>query len=205
MSRVRGRYPSTATFCAIGVQLGVGLPLLAEPLRHATFRTYFFYYGLVVLVLPFALDWVAGEWLHPLQRLAVVAAPCAHAYGVLLQLYGRFSWWDVVTHGLSAGLLAAGAYLVVRSVTDGESSEGRGWRLHGLPLAVVVVGGVGWEVYETLVPWLIVYGPLDTARDLVVDVLAWAVVARTHPVILGRTPTGVRRRLRALRRWSLER
>jgi hypothetical protein len=190
-------WPTTATFVVIGVQFGVGLPLLAEPLRHPAFRTYFFYYGVIVLVLPFVLDLLGGRWLHPAQRLALVAAPCAHAYGVLLQLYGRFAWWDVVTHGLSAGLLAAGAYLVLDVLTD-EDDE-RDWRFHAVPFVVVLVGGVGWEVYEMVVPWLVVYGPLDTARDLAVDVLAWAVVARTYPAILGETGDGIRRRVRRLR------
>lgn len=203
MLRTRREVPSTATFAALGVQFGVGVPLLLEPLRHATFRTYFFSYGVVVVVLPFALEWITGDWLHPLQRLALVAGPCAHAYGVLLRLYGRFRWWDVVTHGLSAGLLAAGAYLLVLSVTD-DSARDRGWRLHGVPFAVVVVGGVGWEVYEQMVPWLVVYGPLDTARDLVVDVLAWAVVARIHRSVLGETVEGTRRRVRALRRRAAD-
>lgn len=185
-------YPSMATYAAIGVQFGVALPLLAETFRHPTFRQYFFYYGVVVIALPFALDALSGRWLHPLQRLALVAAPAAHTYGVLLELYGRFAWWDVVTHGLSAGLLAAGAYLFVL-VVRGEGGE-RGWRFHAVPFLVVLVGGVGWEAYETIVPWLIVYGPLDTARDIVVDLSAWAVVARTHPRVLGTLPAAIRRR-----------
>ena len=184
--------PTSATYAAIGVQFGVALPLLAETFRHPTFRQYFFYYGVVILVLPFAIEALARQWLHPLQRLALVAAPAAHTYGVLLKLYGQFRWWDVVTHGLSAGLLAAGAYLFVL-VVRGEKVE-RGWRFHTLPFLVVLVGGLGWEVYESIVPWLIVYGPLDTARDVVVDLLAWVVVSRTYVTLLGTLPAGIRER-----------
>lgn len=75
----------------------------------------------------------------------------------------------VVLHALSASLVAAAGYVVLKS---------RSLVNPYLPtLALVGVAGVSWEVYELYVRQLTVYGPEDTVKDLVFDVIGWLLVA----------------------------
>ncbi|MFC7176034.1 hypothetical protein [Halosegnis marinus] len=75
-------------------------------------------------------------------------ASALHAAGAVW-LYGRFGWYDSVTHTLSASMVAGLGYAVARA-TERHSravSFGRGFRATFVVLFVLAVG-VGWEILE---------------------------------------------------------
>jgi len=137
------------------------LPLLLAALAPLAFDT-----GLTVgHALPL---WLAGAGLF-------------HSIG-MLGPYDSIAWWDVLTHAVTASLLAALAYAGLLVV--GASS------LVAAVLTVIgtLVAGVLWELLELVArdvgrrfdvePVLVNYGWRDTAGDLVVDaVVALAIVA----------------------------
>ena len=134
--------------------------------------------GLSILV-----DWSVTA--PPELTLWIAVAGFLHSLG-MLGLYESLSWWDHLTHFVSAALVAALVYAFV--LVDGVGqSLGAG----PAAVAVTVVVGVGWELLELgarelgrwldVDPVLVYYGRLDTALDLIFD-LAGAIVVVTLDV-----------------------
>lgn len=180
------------------VQLGLAVWLFGlAPLAERPW-TFYVYYGSLVVAIPAAVDRVSGGKLTPLRRLYVSAGLALHPLSFFYRIYPTIWWWDSLAHFVSASLLAGAAYgvlLALRSGRETGAGSNPGWRVHGVAFLVVLVGGASWEVYETLETYLTVYGPVDTAKDLVVDVAAWVVVSKVHPWLLGDIPRGVARQV----------
>jgi hypothetical protein len=164
------------------------------------------HYGLAVLLLPDAIDRVAGVSLPPAHRLWIAGGIALHPFGALYGYYDTVWWWDHLAHAASASLLAAGLYAcwlaVVRPRPHGEPRHADGERRPRLGLAghlavfaLVLTGGVGWEVFEAHAPALVVYGPTDTRLDLVFDVVGWAMLAPVAERVVGDVPAGLARRV----------
>jgi hypothetical protein len=179
-------------------QAAVALPLLLKPVVVGPPWTSWVYYGLVVLVLPLAVEYAVGRGLGRRRRLALSVGVGLHIYGLWFFLYPRLWWWDVLTHVVSGGFLAAGGYLLAVATF----AEDRGRARHALALGVVVAGGLAWELWEALFVWSTMAGGLkpDTAFDLVADLTGWALVAATYPAVVGDLPDGLRGRVRGVRR-----
>ncbi|MFC7234342.1 hypothetical protein [Halosegnis marinus] len=114
-------------------------------------------------------------------------ASALHAAGAVW-LYGRFGWYDSVTHTLSASMVAGLGYAVARA-TERHSravSFGRGFRATFVVLFVLAVG-VGWEILEfasgglaSLVGGeavLAQYGTADIVNDLLFNTVGAVLVA----------------------------
>lgn len=116
-------------------------------------------------------------------------------FGVYFAVFG----WDVLTHFVSGTLLAGGLYLLfvgLRGATGRSVAASRA--VHVLALLGVLAGALLWEAYEVIAPWLTVYGPLDTVKDVLIAAVAWGVVARFHSRLLAGLPDGVADRVGAL-------
>lgn len=145
-------------------------------------------FAMLVAVLPFALELAAGYVLSssvelgPELALWIALAGFLHALG-MLGLYEDTSWWDHLTHVVSAGLIAALIYAALE-VAAGPPTSRTG--IAAATVGLTFLAGVFWEFVELLArefgerhgiePVLIVYGVRDTALDLVFDVLAAVVV-----------------------------
>jgi hypothetical protein len=113
---------------------------------------------------------------RPWQRVYTESAMLTHAVG-MLGPYDDVWWWDHLTHVHAATLLGGLTHTVARRM-------GRDPRPH--VLAGVVAGGVLWEVAEYITHWLsrrvgiepvlVSYGRVDTALDLVFDLVGALVV-----------------------------
>ena len=113
---------------------------------------------------------------RPWQRVYVELALLAHAVG-FLGPYDDVWWWDHVTHTLSATLLG-GIFHVV--------AQFRGRNPERDVLASIVGGGVLWESLEYVIhlvsdrlgvePMLVHYGPRDTLKDLLFNLLGGLLV-----------------------------
>lgn len=123
--------------------------------------------------------------LAPALPVWVVTAGVLHSVG-MLGLYESTWWWDHLTHGVSAALVAAVVYagLVVALPDPGVVSR-------SVAVAVVAVAGtmavgVAWELVELVArevgdrldvdPVLVYYGRRDTVLDLVFDLVGALVV-----------------------------
>jgi len=179
-------------------QAAVAGPLLLKPVVVGPPWTSWVYYGLVVLGLPLAVEYALGRGLGRRRRLALSVGIGLHIYGLWFFLYPRVWWWDVLTHVVSGAFLASGAYLLAAAALPAERGRSR----HLLALAVVVAGGLAWELWEALFVWSTMAGglKLDTAFDLLADLVGWALVATVYPAVVGDLPAGLRERLRAGRR-----
>lgn len=94
-----------------------------------------------------------------------VGAYAVHRKGVMLGLYPRFFWFQLVTHFLSASAMA------VVLVALGRTIRLPSGRLVAFVLACSAFGAVGWELVEYLgiFPRLHWWGVDDSSMDLVVD------------------------------------
>lgn len=108
---------------------------------------------------------------QPWQRVYTEITMLAHAVG-FLGPYNDTWWWDHVTHVLSASLLGGSVHVAARR--RGRSPN------RAVPIAVVG-GGLFWEVLEYSIhrvsdrlgiePVLVYYGPRDTVKDLLFNLL----------------------------------
>jgi hypothetical protein len=115
---------------------------------------------------------------RPWQRVYTEAAMLTHAVG-MLGPYDDVWWWDHLTHVHSATLLGGVTHAVARRA--GLDPRPR-------VIAGVVGGGALWEVVEYASHWLsrrvgldpvlVSYGRVDTALDLVFDLLGALAVVR---------------------------
>lgn len=117
--------------------------------------------------------WLTGAvFLH---ALGTVGLPGAGSF------YTSVSWWDHLTHGLSASVVAGVGYTVARALdvhTDAVRLPPR--FMFVFVLLFVLAFGVLWEVLEFAVGgygFLTQYGIEDTLLDLVFDTLGGLVVA----------------------------
>lgn len=137
------------------------------------------HYILLILVHPLLVRRTLGLTLPPWQIAYISFALFAHPIGGLFGYYMTVWWFDHLTHTLSATLVAAIGYTLVRAL------EFRGVDVRFLvptfTFAVVMTGGLIWETVEVYVDWLTVYSYNDTLWDYVFDALGGVLV-----ILLGR-------------------
>ena len=143
--------------------------------------------GLLVSFLPAMLEQDHDISLSPGIVIWITSALFLHALGSA-GFYNFISWWDHLTHSLSASLVAAIGYTVVRSV-DIHSEEVK------LPdrfmfifiLMTVLAFGVVWELFEygleiiaditKLKMPLAQHGLEDTMKDMTFNTIGALIVA----------------------------
>ena len=129
-----------------------------------------------VAVLPLVLGVTAGLAVAPTLSLWLAAAGLLHAVG-MLGPYDSVTWWDAVTHFVSASFVAALIYAgVLVAVAEAAAAT----------LLLTLSVGLWWELLELVArelgeqfdvePVLVHYGWRDTLVDLLVDVLGAVVV-----------------------------
>ena len=139
--------------------------------------------ALAVTFVPALLRRDAGISLDPGYVVWIALAVFLHAVGILGP-YQHIPWYDSLTHGLSAAIVAGAGYAAIKAV---ERNSDRTTLPPPVEFAFVVVFvlafGVFWEILE-FVPSvfgtkgvLIQYGLDDTVYDLVFDLLGGLVVA----------------------------
>lgn len=146
--------------------------------------------GLVSFMITFLPNILRRDYdisIGPGLTLLITTAVLLHSVG-MLGLYVTVWWWDNVAHALSASIVAAVGYTVVRAV-DVHSDD-----IYLPPrfmfifiLLFVMAFGVLWEVLEFagrivgdtlgLRPVLIQYGIQDTMTDLIFDAVGALIVA----------------------------
>lgn len=168
---------------AVAAIQGAILLVLAEGLRRGNVAAAVnALVAFAVAVLPFALGVTTALAVAPGLALWLAVAGLLHAIG-MLGPYDTVSWWDTVTHFVSASFVAALCYAGVLVATP----SGRGIAAVATILLTFALG-LWWELVELVArelgeefdiePVLVHYGPRDTLLDLIVDVLgAVAVVA----------------------------
>lgn len=117
--------------------------------------------------------------------LWLAAAGLLHSYG-MLGPYDSVPWWDVLTHTVSATLLAALVYAAFLVAVPAATLRLPAASVAPLTVAFTVLAGVFWELLELVArdlgdrfdvePVLVHYGWRDTALDLLVDVLGAVIV-----------------------------
>ncbi|POG56186.1 hypothetical protein [Haloferax marisrubri] len=133
-------------------------------------------FGLAGTYLPDAVERLAGVEFRPWQRVYVESAMLTHSVG-MLGPYDDVWWWDHLTHAHSATIL--GGVVHVLSRRRGRDPSTR-------VLAAVVCAGLLWELAEYAIhrgadalgidPVLVSYGRVDTALDLVFNLVGAALV-----------------------------
>ncbi|MCU4972686.1 hypothetical protein OB955_08030 [Halobacteria archaeon AArc-m2/3/4] len=125
----------------------------------------------------------------------LTSAVFLHAVGSA-GLYGLVGPWDSLTHALSASIVAAGGYAVVRAI-DLHSDEVYlpPKMMFGIILVFVLAFGVLWEIMEFAIDGitqefgleavLAQHGIDDTIGDLVFDLVGAVIVATWGSVYLG--------------------
>ncbi|WP_424018657.1 hypothetical protein ACOZ4N_04035 [Halorientalis pallida] len=150
--------------------------------------------ALVVTQLPPVLERDFGLPMDPALTLWITTAVFLHALGTLglpwsdLSFYQSIWWWDHLTHGLSASVVAAVGYATARSFdehADGVVLPPK--FMFVFILLFVLAFGVLWEVLEFLLTeitavfgigtFLTQYGLEDTMLDLVFDSVGAVLVA----------------------------
>lgn len=143
--------------------------------------------GLGVTLLPAAFERDYGVPLDPWLTFWITLAVLLHTVG-MLGPYDTVWWWDHLTHGLSASVVAAVGYAATRAVDDH-------WDEIYLPpdfmfvyvLLFTLAAGVLWEVLEFVAHQLAIafgyeavliqYSLTDTVIDLIFDVAGAILVA----------------------------
>ncbi len=150
--------------------------------------------ALVVTQLPPVLEHEYGIAMDAGLTLWITAAVFLHAFGTVglpgdpLNLYQSIWWWDHLTHGLSASVVAAVGYATARAVEIHSSDIHLPSRfMFVFILLFVLAFGVFWEVLEFAIAQvgpllglgsvLTQYGLEDTMLDLVFDTVGAIIVA----------------------------
>lgn len=180
------------------VQVALATTILTGPTRVGGILLP--HYGLAVLCLPDIINRLASVSLSPAHRLWIAGGIALHPIGALYEYYDTVWWFDHLAHAASASLLAAGLYACLLTVRRSQSEEVTSPPAikvggHLAVFALVMTGGVSWEVFEAYTPALVVYGPTDTLLDLVFDVVGWALVAPVAHRVVGNVPVGLVRSL----------
>lgn len=157
----------TERVAAVATQLGVAAAVLTAP--GASEGLGLRAYGLVVLAAPAAVRLFTGNALTPWQRLLVTAVVALHPIGGMYGVYRGVWWYHHVAH-TAAGLALSGGAFAALADDDGRLTA----RERVLALVALLVVAAGWEVYESVVPWLTVYGVADVVADLGCAAVGWA-------------------------------
>lgn len=161
--------------------------------------------ALGVTLLPAILERDYRITLSPGVTLWVTSAVLGHTVG-MLGVYDAVWWWDHFTHTLSATVVAAAGYALVRAVDDHADDLYLPPTFHAaFVLLSILALGVFWEVMEFaarlatgvlgLDPVLIQYGLEDTLADLAFDTLGAVVVTVAGGGPLGDAADALVRRL----------
>lgn len=149
--------------------------------------------GFVVTYIPAILERDYDIPMDPALVLWITTAVFLHAFGTLglpgdvLSPYRSIWWWDHLTHTLSASIVAAVGYTMVRALDDHtDAVELPTEFIFVFILLFTVAIGVFWEVIEFALGALAAatgsagvltqYGLDDTMMDLLFDTLGGAVV-----------------------------
>ncbi|MFC5368264.1 hypothetical protein [Salinirubrum litoreum] len=136
------------------------------------------HYAVALATYPLLFRTVLGVDLRVRERLLVTTALVLHPLAVLYGVYRAVWWFDLLTHFLSAVVVAAIGLTVLLAV-----ERDRAWTLTSRMLSVstvvvVLVAGVGWEIYEFYEVRFLVTGFDDTLGDLLFDLLGGLFVVR---------------------------
>lgn len=133
-----------------------------------------------VMLAPAAVEAGTVVTVHPALTAWLGIAGFLHMVG-MLGVYESVSWWDHVTHTVSAALVAALCYGTLLTV-GGHARVTAAFLTVGFTFA----GGVFWELIELVAralgrhldiePVLVYYGRGDTLFDLLFDLLGAVVV-----------------------------
>lgn len=165
---------------AVAAQLGLAAAVLAAP--GATEGLGLRYYGVAVLAAPGAVRLLTGRRPTPWQRLLVAAVVSLHPIGGMYGVYRGVWWYDHVAHTAAGLVLAGAAFAALAGRTRLRPASGRA---AVVALGAVLVVGAAWEVYESVVPWLTVYGAPDVVADLTCDAVGWALALPVRAHLVG--------------------
>ncbi|GAB6861393.1 hypothetical protein ACFR97_06065 [Haloplanus litoreus] len=166
----------------LAVQVAIGGTLLEGIRRRDPSVTVNAVLALVLAVLPtLAIGHLAG--VGSTISLWVAVAGFLHCLG-MLGLYESVTWWDHLTHTVSAALVAALLYAAL--LVSGADSGQPPLAVPAATLLLTVAIGVFWELVELVArdvgerfdvdPVLVHYGWRDTALDLGFDAFGALVV-----------------------------
>lgn len=143
--------------------------------------------GLAITFAPALLEKKYNLAINPFLSLWIASAVFFHALGSF-GFYGAVWWWDHLTHALSASVVAAIGYTVVRSVDlHAEDIDLPNRFMFIFILLTVIAFGVVWELFEygldliaeltgISMP-LAQHGLDDTMKDMMFNTLGALVVA----------------------------
>lgn len=139
--------------------------------------------GLAVTFVPALLRRDAGVALPTGYVVWIALAVFLHAVGVLGP-YRQYPWYDAVTHGLSASIVAGVGYATVVAIDRNSEQTTLGSELRFVFVLIFVLAlGVSWEILEFAVGLvggksvLVQYGLDDAINDLVFNTVGGLVVA----------------------------
>lgn len=139
----------------------------------------------LLAAVPVGLSVVADWPLGSVLAVWLATAGVLHSVG-MLGSYESTWWWDHLTHGVSAALVAALVYAGLVAVLPDPGVVPRSVAVATVAVAGTMVVGVAWELVELVArevgdrldvdPVLVYYGRRDTALDLVFDLVGALVV-----------------------------
>jgi hypothetical protein len=176
------------------MQVGLVGMFLIGIARHSTGIIVNAAIGLSVAQLPPLLRRDYNIPMNPALTLWITAAVFVHALGTVgipwtgSSFYRSVWWWDHLTHGLSASVVAATGYATIRAIDIHlEEIKLPSKFMFVFILMFVIAFGVFWEVIEFVLgelsrilggeAILTQYGIEDTMLDLVFDTIGALVVA----------------------------
>ena len=163
--------------------------------------------ALAVTFLPAILRREYGYSMDAGLALWITVAICLHVLGSLGP-YRWFSWYDEVTHTVSATVVAGVGYAVLRAFECHSAEIDVPSEFRAVFIVVFVLAfGVLWEVFEFAVVWLsraigvgspvTVYGIDDIVTDMVFNTVGAALVAGWGTGYFDGFVVFLRRRLRS--------
>ena len=163
-------------FVAGLIQIGLATLLAVSHLFTET--TYIYsHYVLLTLGHPILVRRTLGLRLSAWQIGYISLAMTLHPLGGLYQWYEAIWWFDHGTHTLSATLVAAIGYTLVRAYDLRGGSIPSA--VPAFTIAFVMTGGIIGEVVELHVDWLTVYSYNDTIRDYLFNTVGGLLVIVT--------------------------
>lgn len=96
--------------------------------------------------------------------------------GEVFDFYGRFWWWDIAMHGISAIGFGLMGFVFIFMMFQGDQYAAPPWALSLFAFCFALSLGALWEVFEFAVDQIFATnmqksGLLDTMGDLIVDAL----------------------------------
>lgn len=168
---------------AAAFQLGFAAVLVTS--HFVTQSPYVYpHYVLLILFHPPLLHRIFGLRLSWWQIVYISFALFAHPIGGLYGFYSTVWWFDHLTHTLSATLVAAIGYTLIR--TYRVRAGGHRWLVPVFTMAFVLTAGLIWEMVELHVDWLTVYSYNDTLFDYAFNTLGGLLVVLVGPHVLAR-------------------